>query len=53
MAYQEFLQNILINAHMEKTTQGRYGDMERYRTALQRKHEAESAELIKALTARK
>ena len=53
MAYQEFLQNILINAHMEKTTQGRYGDMERYRTRLQRKHEAESAELIKALTARK
>jgi hypothetical protein len=53
MAYQEFLQNVLINAHMEKTTQGRYGDMERYRTRLQKKHEADNAELIKALTAKK
>jgi len=53
MAYQQFLQNILINAHMEKVALGRYGKMEMYRTELQRKHEAENAELIKALTARK
>ena len=51
MAYEEFLQNILLNAHMEKVAGGVYAEMERYRFKLMKEDQARHKELNRKLTA--